>query len=83
MAALVQVPGATDVDISTRGQTPELAVELDRPLAGSLGVTVGRVAASLRPAFACIDAGDGSTLPVRPATSPCTSLRAPGSAPPI
>ena len=31
---------------------------LDRGLAGSLGVTVGQVAQSLRPAFAGIDAGD-------------------------
>jgi HAE1 family hydrophobic/amphiphilic exporter-1 len=33
-------------------------VELNRGLAGSLGVTVGQVAQSLRPAFAGIDAGD-------------------------
>jgi HAE1 family hydrophobic/amphiphilic exporter-1 len=59
MAALVrQVPGAADVGLSTRGQAPELIVELDRPLAGSLGVTASQVAASLRPAFAGIDAGD-------------------------
>ncbi len=33
-------------------------MELDRGLAGSLGVTVGQVAQALRPAFAGIDAGD-------------------------
>jgi len=57
-AVVRQVPGAVDVGISTRGQAPELVVELDRPLAGSLGITAGQVAASLRPAFAGIDAGD-------------------------
>ncbi len=53
-----QVPGAVDVGLSTRGQKPELEVQLNRPLAGSLGITVGQVAQSLRPAFAGIDAGD-------------------------
>jgi len=53
-----QVPGAVDVGLSTRGQKPELEVELRRGLAGQLGVTVGQVAQSLRPAFAGLDAGD-------------------------
>jgi hydrophobic/amphiphilic exporter-1 (mainly G- bacteria), HAE1 family len=53
-----QVPGAVDVGLSTRGERPELMVELRRGLAGSLGVTVAQVAQSLRPAFAGIDAGD-------------------------
>ena len=53
-----QVPGAVDVGLSTRGQKPELEVQLRRGLAGSLGITVGQVAQSLRPAFAGIDAGD-------------------------
>jgi HAE1 family hydrophobic/amphiphilic exporter-1 len=53
-----QVPGAVDVGLSTRGERPELMVELRRGLAGSLGVTVVQVAQSLRPAFAGIDAGD-------------------------
>jgi HAE1 family hydrophobic/amphiphilic exporter-1 len=55
---LKQVPGAVDVGLSTKGQKPELEVQLDRPLASSLGVTVGQVAQALRPAFAGIDAGD-------------------------
>jgi HAE1 family hydrophobic/amphiphilic exporter-1 len=55
---VAKVPGAVDVGLSTRGQKPELEVQLDRGLAGSLGVTVGQVAQSLRPAFAGIDAGD-------------------------
>jgi HAE1 family hydrophobic/amphiphilic exporter-1 len=53
-----QVPGAVDVGLSTRGERPELLVDLKRGLAGSLGVTVAQVAQSLRPAFAGIDAGD-------------------------
>jgi HAE1 family hydrophobic/amphiphilic exporter-1 len=52
------VPGAVDVSLSTKGQKPELEITLDRALAGSLGVTVGQIAQSLRPAFAGIDAGD-------------------------
>jgi len=52
------VPGAVDVGVSTKGQKPELNVELNRGLAGTLGVTVGQVAQSLRPAFAGIKAGD-------------------------
>ena len=53
-----KVPGAVDVALSTKGQKPELDVQLDRGLAGSLGVTVGQVAQALRPAFAGIDVGD-------------------------
>jgi HAE1 family hydrophobic/amphiphilic exporter-1 len=52
------VPGATDVGLSTKGQKPELEITLNRALAGSLGVTVGQLAQSLRPAFAGVDAGD-------------------------
>ncbi len=55
---VARVPGAVDVGLSTRGQKPELEVQLNRGLAGSLGITVGQVAQSLRPAFAGIDAGD-------------------------
>src|SRR5690242_14606793 len=53
-----KVPGAVDVGLSTRGQKPELEVQVERGLAGSLGLTVGQVAQALRPAFAGIDAGD-------------------------
>ena len=52
------VPGAVDVGLSTKGQKPELSVDINRGLAGSLGVTVAQVAQSLRPAFAGIKAGD-------------------------
>jgi HAE1 family hydrophobic/amphiphilic exporter-1 len=57
-AEVEKVPGAVDVGLSTRGQKPELEVELNRGLAGSLGVTVGQVAQALRPAFAGIHVGD-------------------------
>jgi HAE1 family hydrophobic/amphiphilic exporter-1 len=58
VAEVRQVPGAVDVGLSTKGQKPELDVQLDRGLAGTLGVTVGQVAQALRPAFAGIDVGD-------------------------
>jgi HAE1 family hydrophobic/amphiphilic exporter-1 len=57
-AEVRQVPGAVDVGLSTKGQKPELDVQIDRGLAGSLGVTIGQVAQALRPAFAGIDVGD-------------------------
>lgn len=57
-AGVETVPGAVDVGLSTKGQKPELDVQLDRGLAGSIGVSVGQVAQALRPAFAGIDAGD-------------------------
>ena len=58
LAIVKSTPGAVDIGLSTKGQKPELDVELNRGVAGSLGVTVGQVAQSLRPAFAGIDAGD-------------------------
>ncbi|HEX6132727.1 MAG TPA: efflux RND transporter permease subunit [Longimicrobiales bacterium] len=53
-----EVPGAVDVGLSARGERPELVVALNRGLAGTLGITAGQVAQSLRPAFAGIDVGD-------------------------
>jgi len=58
LVSVAKVPGAVDVGLSTRGEKPELDVQLNRPLAGSLGITVGAVAQSLRPAFAGLKAGD-------------------------
>jgi HAE1 family hydrophobic/amphiphilic exporter-1 len=58
IAHVREVPGAVDVGLSTKGQKPELDVQLDRGLAGALGISVGQVAQALRPAFAGIDAGD-------------------------
>jgi len=56
-AEVQRVPGAVDIGLSTKGQKPELEIELNRGVAGSLGLTVGQVAQSLRPAFAGVDAG--------------------------
>ena len=53
-----RTPGAVDIGLSTKGLKPELDVNLDRGVAGTLGITVGQVAQSLRPAFAGIEAGD-------------------------
>ena len=52
------VPGAVDVGLSTKGDKPELKVNINRGLAGTLGVTVGQIAQALRPAFAGVDAGN-------------------------
>ena len=57
-AAVASTPGAVDVGLSTKGQKPELTVQLDRGLAGSLGLSVGQVAQAIRPAFAGLHAGD-------------------------
>lgn len=57
-AAMERVPGATDVGLSTKGQRPELVVDLNRGLASTLGLTVAEVAQSLRPAFAGVHATD-------------------------
>ncbi|HSK20852.1 MAG TPA: efflux RND transporter permease subunit [Longimicrobiales bacterium] len=59
MADVVRaVPGAVDVGLSARGEKPEVVVEMNRGLAGTLGITTAQVAQSLRPAFAGIDVGD-------------------------
>jgi HAE1 family hydrophobic/amphiphilic exporter-1 len=58
LAVLKRTPGAVDVALSTKGQKPELTVQVDRGLAGALGLSVGQVASAIRPAFAGLDAGD-------------------------
>jgi len=57
-AQVREVEGAVDVGLNTRGEKPELEIDLDRGVAGTLGLTAGDVAQSLRPAFAGVDAGD-------------------------
>ena len=57
-AEIAATPGAVDVGLSTRGEKPEIEIELNRALIGSMGLTVGQVAQSLRPAFAGLDVGD-------------------------
>ena len=53
-----QTPGAVDVGLSSKGDKPELRVDVNRGLAGSLGLSVGQIAQALRPAFAGVDAGN-------------------------
>jgi HAE1 family hydrophobic/amphiphilic exporter-1 len=76
-----RVPGAVDIGLSTKGQKPELNVELNRGVAGSMGITVGEVAQALRPAFAGLKSGDwvdpsGETRDVEVRLSPESRRRA-------
>ncbi len=50
-------PGAVDVGLSTKGETPELSVRVNRGLASSMGVSVGQLATALRFAFAGVETG--------------------------
>ncbi len=52
-----RTPAAVDVGLSTKGQKPEIEVNVDRGLAASLGVSLSQLATSLRVAFAGVDAG--------------------------
>ena len=80
LALVREVPGAVDVGLSTRGQKSELDVQVDRELAGSMGLRIGDIAQTLRPAFAGIDAGDwvdptGKTRDVTVRFSPESRVR--------
>ena len=52
-----RVPGAVDIGLSTRGQKPELQVNVNRALAADLGVNLGQFSTALRYAFAGVDVG--------------------------
>jgi HAE1 family hydrophobic/amphiphilic exporter-1 len=52
MAAVREIPGAVDVESSDEAAKPQLSVELKRELASDLGISVGQVAATLRPLLA-------------------------------
>jgi HAE1 family hydrophobic/amphiphilic exporter-1 len=58
MAAMKKIPGVADVGLSTKGQKPEVEVNLRRGLIGTMGLTVGQTAQSLMPAFAGLKTGD-------------------------
>ena len=58
LAIVRTTPGAVDVGLSSKGQKPELRVDVNRGLAGTLGLSVGQIAQALRPAFAGVDAGN-------------------------
>ena len=81
LAVARTIPGAVDVSLSARGPREELTVDIDRSLAGSLGLTVGQVGQAMRVAFAGIDAGDwvdptGKTRDVRIRLAPDARQRA-------
>lgn len=81
LAIVKTVPGAVDAGLSTKGKKPELEIQLNRELAGSLGITIGQVAQAMRPAFAGVDAGDwvdpsGENRKVRLRLSPESRRRA-------
>ncbi len=81
LVAARTVPGAVDVSLSARGPRDELTVEVDRALAGSLGLSVGQIGLAMRAAFAGIDAGDwvdpnGRTRDVRVRLAPEARQRA-------
>ncbi len=80
-AEVEKIPGAVDIGLSTKGQEPELEIDLNRGVAGSMGLTVGQVAQSLRPAFDGIDAGywidpSGKSRKVRVRLTPQSRQRA-------
>jgi HAE1 family hydrophobic/amphiphilic exporter-1 len=56
--SLKHIRGAVDVGLNTKGQKPELDVQINRGLAGTLGISVAQIGVALRPAFAGLDAGD-------------------------
>ena len=58
MAEVLQVDGAVDVGLSTRGQKPELEVAIDHDRALALGVTTSQIAQALLPAYAGLDLGN-------------------------
>jgi HAE1 family hydrophobic/amphiphilic exporter-1 len=75
------VKGAVDVGLSVRGGRDELTVDVDRALAGSMGLTIGQIAQAMRPAFAGIHQGDwvdptGETRDVRIRLAPDARRRA-------
>jgi len=57
-AEISRVPGVVDLGLSSKGQKPEVTIDLHRGLAGALGITVGDVAQAVRPAFAGLEAGN-------------------------
>jgi HAE1 family hydrophobic/amphiphilic exporter-1 len=52
LAAVREVPGAVDAESSDEAAKPQVSVELKRELASDLGISVGQVAATLRPLLA-------------------------------
>ncbi|HEY3933811.1 MAG TPA: efflux RND transporter permease subunit [Gemmatimonadales bacterium] len=81
VALASKVKGAADVGLSQRGARQELTVDVDRALAGSMGLSISQVAQAMRPAFAGIHQGDwidptGETRDVRIRLAPEARRRA-------
>nr|MDQ6926249.1 efflux RND transporter permease subunit [Candidatus Eremiobacteraeota bacterium] len=57
-AIVKRTPGAVDVGLSSKGDKPELRVDVNRGLVGTYGLSVAQIAQALRPAFAGVDAGN-------------------------
>ncbi|HEY4320427.1 MAG TPA: efflux RND transporter permease subunit [Gemmatimonadales bacterium] len=81
VALASKVKGAVDVGLSQRGARQELTVDVDRGLAGSMGLSIGQIAQAMRPAFAGIHQGDwvdptGETRDVRIRLAPDARQRA-------
>ncbi len=79
VALASHVKGAVDVGLSQRGARQELTVDVDRALAGSMGLSIGQVAQAMRPAFAGIHQGDwvdptGETRDVRIRLAPTRAV---------
>ncbi|WP_028454965.1 efflux RND transporter permease subunit [Chitinilyticum litopenaei] len=56
-AQLAQIPGVVDVESSQKAGKPALNVEIDRPLAANLGLSLASIGATLRPLVAGEKAG--------------------------
>jgi HAE1 family hydrophobic/amphiphilic exporter-1 len=56
--SVAAIRGAVDVALNTKGQKPELEVQVNRGVAGTLGVNIAQIAIALRPAFAGLHSGD-------------------------
>ncbi len=52
MQVVRQVPGAVDIESSNQAAKPQVSVEVKRELASDLGISVGQIAATLRPLLA-------------------------------
>jgi HAE1 family hydrophobic/amphiphilic exporter-1 len=57
MALIRTVPGVVDLESSLKANKPTVAIEIDRQLAADLGLSLGSIAATLRPMLAGEEAG--------------------------
>lgn len=68
-AAMGQIPGVVDVDVSFRPGTPELQVQVDRQRAGDVGLSAAQIASTVRTLVngetATVFRGEGSEANIR------------------